>query len=250
MRIIMIKGFSKTGKTTTVTSLVKELRARGYTVGTVKDIHYEGFQADREGTDTFRHAEAGARRVTARGQKQTAVITDRQMTIHEILKYYKEDFVILEGDSGLSCPTIITGRTVEDVEQRMCPEAIAVSGIIAAERSADGDTPAGAACSEEDASGTALQKVNARDGRHTLMGLPLIDGVGSVKVLADLIERKTEDMKENFDVELTIDGEDIWMVPFVKETLKNVVIGAVKALDGYEEGKEIVIKIREEKNRS
>ena len=46
------------------------------------------------------------------------------------------------------------------------------------------------------------------------------------------------------DVQLTIDGEDICMVPFVKKTLKNVVVGAVKALDGYEDGKEIIIKIK------
>ena len=131
MRIIMIKGFSKTGKTTTVTALVRELRSRGYSVGTVKDIHYEGFRADSPGTDTFKHMEAGACRVTGRGIRETALITDRQMTIDEILKYYKEDFVILEGDSGLKCPTIITGRTEEDVEKRMCPEAVAVSGIIA-----------------------------------------------------------------------------------------------------------------------
>ena len=48
----------------------------------------------------------------------------------------------------------------------------------------------------------------------------------------------------DFDVELTIDGEEIFMVPFVKATVKNVVVGAVKALDGYEEGKEIIIKIK------
>jgi len=30
----------------------------------------------------------------------------------------------------------------------------------------------------------------------------------------------------------------------VQKTLKNVVVGAVKALDGYEEGKEITIKIK------
>ena len=45
-------------------------------------------------------------------------------------------------------------------------------------------------------------------------------------------------------MQLTIDGEEIWMVPFVKKTLKNVVVGAVKALDGYEDGKEIIIKIK------
>ncbi len=227
MRLIMIKGFSKTGKTTTVEALVGELRKRGYTVGTVKDIHYEGFQADTPGTDTFRHAQAGARRVTARGQHETAIVTNRQMTIDEILKYYKEEFVVLEGECGVKCPAIITGRTVEDVEKRMCPEAIAVSGVIAGE----------------------ADVVEVASKTRSYMGLPLLDGLTEVEKLADLVERKTEDMKDNFDVELTIDGEEIWMVPFVKETIKNVVIGAVKALDGYEEDKEIIIKITGGKDR-
>lgn len=218
----MIKGFSKTGKTTTVTSLAKELKSRGYSVGTVKDIHYEGFQADRPGTDTFMHARAGARRVTARGGKETAIICDRQMSIDEILKYYKEDFVILEGDCGIKCPTIVTGKTVEDVAKRICPEAVAISGVIAASQAA---------------ADRATQE-------RLLLGLPVINGITEVRKLADLIEQKTETQKQDFDVELSIDGKEIWMVPFVRETLKNVVIGAVKALDGYEEGKEIVIKVK------
>ena len=93
MRIVAVKGFSNTGKTTTVTELVKELRRRGYTVGTIKDIHYEGYRADTPGTDTFRHMESGARRVTALGLRETAVIAGRRMRIEDVLKYYKEDFV-------------------------------------------------------------------------------------------------------------------------------------------------------------
>jgi len=65
-----------------------------------------------------------------------------------------------------------------------------------------------------------------------------------VEKLADIVGKNTEKMVENMEVELTIGGEDVWMVPFVKETIKNVVVGAVKALDGYEEGKEIVIKVK------
>ena len=135
------------------------------------------------------------------------------MTIEEILKYYKEDFVILEGDSGLKCPTIITGRTPEDIEKRMCPEAFLVSGIIA-------------------------------ESMTEVHGLPVINGRTEVEKLADAVEKKTKKDKEMLDVELRIDGEEIPMVPFVQKTLKNVVVGAVKALDGYEEGKEIVIRIK------
>ena len=94
MRVVMIKGFSKTGKTTTVTFLIEELRRRGYSVGTVKDIHFEGYRADTPGTDTDRHRRSGAYRVTALGPADTAVITDSRMDPEEVLQHYKEDFVI------------------------------------------------------------------------------------------------------------------------------------------------------------
>ncbi|MDO5413851.1 MAG: molybdopterin-guanine dinucleotide biosynthesis protein B [Bacillota bacterium] len=226
MRIITVKGFSKTGKTTTVASLVSELKRRGYTVGTVKDIHFKNFEADTPGTDTYKHAAAGARRVTARGPKNTGIIMDERMTMDAILKYYKEDFVIIEGDCGVDCPTIITARTISDIEEKMCPEAIAVSGIIA-----------------NDMQGQMIS-ISPKSGREEKQ-LPVINGITEVEKMADMAEAVTKEKENKLSVELTIDGEEIWMVPFVKETLKNVVVGAVKALDGYEEGKEIVIKIKE-----
>ena len=225
MKIIMIKGFSKTGKTSTVTSLVAELRRRGYTVGTVKDIHFEGYEADTPNTDTYKHRKAGTRRVTARGTKDTAIYVDRQMKIEEILKYYKEDFVILEGDSGMKCPNIITGRTTEDLDKRMDENTIGFTGIIAGNINDDDQT-------------SDLKEYK---------GLPVINGITEVEKMADLVEKKAKHQASatgDIDVELTIGGEEIFMVPFVKNTIKNVVVGAVMALDGYEEGKEIVIKIK------
>ncbi len=211
MRIVMIKGFSKTGKTTTVTLLIEELRRRGYSVGTVKDIHFEGYRADTPGTDTDKHRRSGAYRVTALGPGDTAVIMDSRMKPEALLKYYKEDFIILEGDCGIKCPTIITGRTTDDIDKRMCDEAFAFSGII----------------SEQ------MSEYN---------GFPVVNARKEIGRLADMVEQKTK--KDELNVELFIDGEEIGMVPFVQKTLKNVVEGAVKALDGYEEGKEIVIRIK------
>ena len=213
MRLLMIKGFSKTGKTTTVTLLTKELRRRGYSVGTIKDIHYEGYRADTPGTDTYRHRESGAYRVAAIGPADTSIIMDSPMKGEALLKYYKEDFIILEGDCGIRCPTIITGKTCEDVERRMCGEAFAVSGLIAEELS-------------------------------EYKGLPVVNARKEIERMADMVERKTKEKEDELDVCLFIDGEEIGMVPFVQKTLKNVVTGAVKALDGYEEGKEIVIRIK------
>ena len=86
MRVIMVKGFSKTGKTTTVVQIIKELRRRGYSVGTVKDIHYKRFAMDHPGTDTYKHAEAGAERVTALGEKETDLLLSRRMDINAVTK--------------------------------------------------------------------------------------------------------------------------------------------------------------------
>ena len=108
----------------------------------------------------------------------------------------------------------------------MCHEAIAVSGIIANDMQ------------------DQMISVSPNPGGEAKQ-LPIINGIANIKELADMAEKQTEEKEVKLDVELTIDGEEIWMVPFVKETLKNVVVGAVKALDGYEEGKEIVIKIKE-----
>ncbi len=213
MRVVMVKGFSKTGKTTTVTLLTEELRRRGYSVGTIKDIHFEGYRADTPGTDTDKHRCSGAYRVTALGPADTAIIMDSRMKPEAVLKYYKEDFIILEGDCGIKCPTIITGRTTDDIDKRMCDEAFAFSGIISGE----------------------MSEYN---------GLPVVDAMKEAGRLADMVEQKTKKNEEELDVQLFIDGDEIGMVPFVQKTLKNVVEGAVKALDGYEEGKEIVIRIK------
>lgn len=213
MRVVMVKGFSKTGKTTTVTELIKELRRRGYSVGTVKDIHFQDFAMDHPGTDTYKHAQAGAARVTALGERETDILFSRRMDIDAVLKYYKEDFVILEGDSGADCPVILTARTAEDIEKKMTGQVAAISGVIAEER-----------------------------GEYK--GIPVINCLKEAEKLADLVEKVTKQDKEEADVVLTIDGVEIPMVPFVKNTLKNVVVGAVKALDGYEEGKEIRIRVK------
>ncbi|WP_026380685.1 molybdopterin-guanine dinucleotide biosynthesis protein B [Afifella pfennigii] len=57
-----ITGWKNSGKTTLVARLVAEFCARGLSVSTVKHAHH-AFDVDQEGTDSFRHREAGAREV-------------------------------------------------------------------------------------------------------------------------------------------------------------------------------------------
>lgn len=72
-RVVCVIGKKKSGKTTTVVGLVRELVARGREVVTVK--HGHGFVLDHEGRDSWRHRhEGGAGRVVVAGPEEFAVM--------------------------------------------------------------------------------------------------------------------------------------------------------------------------------
>ena len=247
MKIVLLKGISGTGKTTTTVEIIKELKRRGYSVGTVKDIHAEEFYMDTEGTNTYLHRQAGAQLVTARGKYETDIMFDHCLEIDEILDFYDYDYVILEGDSGANAPIILTAYTTQEVDERMNERVFAISGRLS-------------------------------ESLSHYRNLPVINALADIEKLVDLIEDKVphrmpnvppecchacgSDCREllakilkgeanpkdciikNESTKLSINGEDIPMVPFVKAMLRNIIIGTVKELKGYKENSEIIIKIK------
>ena len=133
MKIIVIKGYSKTGKTTVCTSVISELARRGYSMGSVKDIHFEGFTLDNENEDTGKHRKAGASTVTALGIYETDIMYGKRLDIKEILSHYDEDFVVCEGGVDLDCPNIVTGKDTKQLDDRRDENTIGFSGLIAEE---------------------------------------------------------------------------------------------------------------------
>jgi len=130
MKVFSIIGVSKSGKTTTVEAVIAELRHRNYTVGSVKDIHFEGFAMDQEGTNTHRHRMAGAQLVTARGLYETDVMFQNRLSLAEILKFYDQDFVVLEGALDFKGPGIISACSPEEIDERRGANIFAVVGQI------------------------------------------------------------------------------------------------------------------------
>lgn len=213
MKVLTVVGIHHTGKTTIVEKITEELRRRGYTVGTVKEIHFEDFAIDTEGTNTHRHKMAGSQLVTARGLYETDILFQEKLSMDRILKFYDHDYVILEGVTDIKVPKIISATTEEEVLERLDENTIAISG-----------------------------KISNR--LKEFKGLPVINPIENTKELVDLIEEKVEDyIKEPYNIKLQIGERDIEMVPFVKNILVNVVLGLVKELKGYEEGKDIKIHL-------
>lgn len=161
MKVFSVYGYSKSGKTTTIEKLIRELKSRGYTVGTVKEIHFEEFTMEVEGSNTDRHRKAGADLVSARGLYETNIMYKERLPIEDILKYYNQDFVILEGVTDCDVPKILCASSKEDIIKRMDKSVFALSGVISNELT-------------------------------TYENLPVINALDNIEKLTDLVESTVE----------------------------------------------------------
>jgi len=168
VKVFSIVGISRSGKTTVAEAIIAELRRRNYRVGSVKDIHFEGFALDQEGTNTHRHKMAGAELVTARGLYETDVMFLSRLTITEVLRFYDQDFVILEGAYDFKGPGLIAAVEENEIDERRWDKVIAVTGRIAGR----------------------LQEYQ---------GLPVINALTEVVRLTDLIEQTVSFWEEQPD---------------------------------------------------
>lgn len=96
-----VTGWKNSGKTTLTVSLVGELRRRGWKISTVKHAHHT-FDIDHEGTDSFRHREAGASEVAIVSGRRWALMHELQGNqeppLSDILERLAPcDLVIVEG---------------------------------------------------------------------------------------------------------------------------------------------------------
>lgn len=157
MKVFSVYGYSKSGKTTTIEMLIRELKKRGYSVGTVKEIHYEEFTMEVEGSNTDRHRKAGADLVSARGLNETNILYKERLPMEDILKYYDQDFVILEGVTDFDVPKILCASSIEDVIKRMNSSVFVLSGVIS-------------------------------KGLTTYKNLPVINAMNNIEELTDLVE--------------------------------------------------------------
>lgn len=144
MIIIAIIGVSNSGKTTTIEYLTRQLTMEGYKVGSIKHIHHEDFSMDSEGTDTWRHAQAGSKIVAAVAPRETVIIKkteSSQLNIDQIIKLLSQenlDFIFIEGLSSQTAgrediPKILTAREIDDLMERLenAKPIIAITGAIA-----------------------------------------------------------------------------------------------------------------------
>ncbi len=124
--VISFIGRSGIGKTTYLEKLIAELKRRGYRVGVIKhDIH--GFEMDRPGKDTWRHAQAGADVVCISSFEKFAMIKkmQRDMPLEEIVARVDDvDIILVEGYKNHSARRVEIFRQAAGREPLGRPEDI------------------------------------------------------------------------------------------------------------------------------
>jgi molybdopterin-guanine dinucleotide biosynthesis adapter protein len=133
MRVIAVYGSSKTGKTTTVVEIVKELRVRGYSVATIKDVHVNDFTFDVVGKDTWRHWKAGAEVVALRAPNESIVMIKRPVMLDELISHIHSDYLVLEGFRGATLPKVLCATDEKNVEAELQDTVFCISGVLSAQ---------------------------------------------------------------------------------------------------------------------
>lgn len=249
MKVIAINGVSGSGKTTVCEIIISGLRRRGFSVGSVKDIHYEEFALDNmPDANTYRHRQAGAQLVSARGLAETDVLYQSRMPILDLLRHYEQDYIILEGVSDCNCPRILTAHQADELEERMDKRVVAVSGVFANEHEGEySGLPIFNALTQSD---DLVDFVQA----HAFRPLPAFDpkccsACGhTCRELCQLIAQgqagRDDCVLEQQQVELLIDGQPILMVPFVQTILCNAVMAVAGELNGVKSNRQLEVRFK------
>ncbi len=128
--VVAAVGVSGSGKTITLEYLVSKLSAEGYKIGSIKHVHHKGFTMDKEGTNTWRYAKAGAKVIVAISPEEIDIIRKTEMALKDLdqiialLAAENLDIVFIEGFHSLiakrqDVPKIITAKDQDGLEQTL-----------------------------------------------------------------------------------------------------------------------------------
>jgi molybdopterin-guanine dinucleotide biosynthesis protein B len=105
MKILLIVGKKKTGKTTLVEKLIPILRSKGYRVGSIK-YTTEDHEFDTPGKDSYRHTQAGAESTLILSPSKIALFSQslRNRNLDQIVDFVFSDCDLVIGEGFKDSP--------------------------------------------------------------------------------------------------------------------------------------------------
>ncbi len=241
MKVLSIAGFSQTGKTTLSVNLIQELRKRGYSVSSIKDIHFDDFTMETPGSNTWKHWEASDNTVFAHSHKETYQIWHHSLSLKEMLSHLDTDWVIVEGMKEAPLPRIMCAESEADLCNLIDGTVMIISGKIAEHETVYKNLSV--LHNTKD-----IQKIADIVEQKVFDVLPLSDpecctmcGMNCTEMVAAIIkgEKKRDDCQtdRNQGIKVWIDDKEIVMVPFIQKVLKSMIEAFLSNLKGYRKGK-------------
>ena len=208
--IVSVIGKSKSGKTTLIEKLIKELKSRGYHVATIKHAP-QGVSFDEPDKDSWRHLQAGSEATSVSSPDRIVLIKPvaQEPTLDEIARLLGEDYdiILTEGFKQESAPKIEVHRKEAGPPFKDIKKLIAIVT----------DEPLE----------TKARQFSPED----------------VKSLADLLEKGfIEPQRER--ISLYINNTPIPLTAFPKQIISNVLLAAVSSLKGVGEIKSLQISLK------
>ena len=208
---IAIVGESGTGKTNLIERLIVEFKNRGIRVAAVKHSHGV-IDLDKEGKDSWRFTEAGSDITVLSSDDKLAYIrnVDSDSSIAEILRIIggSADLVLFEGYKKGNIPKIEVYRE-QFGSDLVCP--IQILSAVATDKRLDIDLP----------------QVSLNDTAQ----------------VADFIEQNILNLQGTNSL-LFINGEQVFMKPFVQDIISEALIAMVATLKDVGEINNLDISIR------
>jgi len=167
---VAVVGSKRSGKTTTLEALIRELAKRGYSIAAVKHISEQDFTIDTKGKDTWRYAQAGASKIISIAANEIATIEkgSKNLSLEQLLERCKgHDLVFLEGFKKLvskekTIPKIVVVKSAEEA--------------LEAQKTYD----------------PILSFTGPYSTRNLKLNLPYVDALKDPEKLADLVENTTK----------------------------------------------------------
>ncbi|KZX13422.1 molybdopterin-guanine dinucleotide biosynthesis protein B [Methanobrevibacter curvatus] len=236
MKIVSVVGNKNTGKTSLSVKIIKELKNRGYKVASIKHSHHK-MDFDREGTDTYKHKEAGAETIMGAGGRFFFNI-EKKMSLDRLLflvKFIDEpDFLVIEGFKSYKYPKIATSPEVVDNHTIKSVDAFSLTD-------------------EDIVELVDLAEKKGHDIINTLYTnqCGYNDGEDIAKAI---VNEKIEYDDKDTDVYLSIDENVIGLNLFVNNFIKHGIIGMLKSLKlkkfGVKKFEKIELLINNKKDQS
>ncbi len=99
-------------------------------MGVIKDIHSEKYQPDKEESDTWRYAQAGAQLVVGRGIHDTVFHWRSSQNFLEIVGKISADILLVEGFKDEQMPRIVCAADNAQLVKLVDTHTYCISGVI------------------------------------------------------------------------------------------------------------------------